>query len=107
MVDKLRVSVETCPHYLYFAAEEIPDGDTRFKCAPPIRGRSDRERLWQAVGDGIIFTIGSDHSPAPPDMKLLDPSHKPWPKGRIPDATNRSSHMRCPLTLQWISPDWA
>jgi allantoinase len=65
------LTVETCPHYLTFAAEEIPDGDTRFKCAPPIRERTHRERLWQGLRDGLIDTIGSDHSPAPPELKLL------------------------------------
>jgi allantoinase len=67
----LPLTVETCPHYLAFAAEEIPDGDTRFKCAPPIREREDRERLWQGLGLGLIDTIGSDHSPAPPGLKRL------------------------------------
>jgi allantoinase len=68
----LPLTVETCPHYLTFAAEEIPDGDPRFKCAPPIRERENRERLWQALGEGLIDTIGTDHSPAPPDLKHLD-----------------------------------
>ncbi len=66
----LPLTVETCPHYLYFAAEEIPDGDTRFKCAPPIREKENRERLWQALKNGVIDFIVSDHSPCPPDMKL-------------------------------------
>ena len=48
------VSVETCPHYLTFAAEDIPDGATEFKCAPPIRERENREQLWQALRDGTI-----------------------------------------------------
>jgi allantoinase len=68
----LPLTVETCPHYLTFAAEEIPDGDTRFKCAPPIRERENRERLWQGLRDGLIDTIGTDHSPAPPELKLLE-----------------------------------
>jgi len=67
----LPLTVETCPHYLTFAAEEIPDGDPRFKCAPPIRERENRERLWQGLRDGLIDTIGSDHSPAPPELKHL------------------------------------
>jgi allantoinase len=67
----LPLSIETCPHYLTFAAEEIPDGDTRYKCAPPIRGRENRERLWQGLREGLIDTIGSDHSPAPPELKHL------------------------------------
>jgi allantoinase len=65
------VTFETCPHYLFFAAEEIPDGDPRYKCAPPIRERENREQLWQHVRAGLIDTIGSDHSPAPPELKEL------------------------------------
>ncbi|MEX2171101.1 MAG: allantoinase AllB [Pirellulales bacterium] len=68
----LPLTVETCPHYLHFAAEEIPDGDTRFKCAPPIRSERDRERLWNALAERVIDTIGSDHSPCPPIMKSLE-----------------------------------
>jgi allantoinase len=67
----LPVTVETCPHYLSFAAEDIPDGDTRFKCAPPIRESENRERLWEGLREGLIDTVGSDHSPAPPEMKYL------------------------------------
>jgi allantoinase len=67
----LPLTVEACPHYLFFAAEEIPDGDPRFKCAPPIRERENRERLWTALLEGSIDTIGSDHSPAPPELKHL------------------------------------
>jgi allantoinase len=63
------VSVETCPHYLTFTAEEIADGATEFKCAPPIRERENRERLWAALRDGAIDLIASDHSPCPPAMK--------------------------------------
>jgi allantoinase len=65
----LPLTVETCPHYLTFAAEEIPDGATEFKCAPPIRGRDEREALWQALIAGDIDSVASDHSPCPPDMK--------------------------------------
>jgi allantoinase len=67
----LPLTVETCPHYLFFAAEEIADGDPRFKCAPPIRERENQKRLWQGLRTGLIDTIGSDHSPAPPEMKEL------------------------------------
>jgi allantoinase len=63
-------TVETCPHYLTFAAEEIADGATEFKCAPPIRERENREKLWAALGDGAIDLIATDHSPCPPEMKL-------------------------------------
>jgi allantoinase len=65
----LRVSVETCPHYLHFEAEAIRDGATQFKCAPPIRGRANREQLWQGLKDGVIDMVVTDHSPCPPEMK--------------------------------------
>lgn len=65
------VSVETCPHYLVFAAHEVPDGATPFKCAPPVRDHANRELLWQALDDGIDLVV-SDHSPAPPQVKCLD-----------------------------------
>ncbi len=68
----LPISVETCPHYLTFAAEEIPDADPRFKCAPPIRSAANRDGLWEGLIGGLIETIGTDHSPAPPDLKHLD-----------------------------------
>jgi len=64
-----RISVETCPHYLTFAAEEIPGGATEYKCAPPIRDAENRERLWDALRDGRIGAIVSDHSPCTPDLK--------------------------------------
>jgi allantoinase len=65
----LPITVETCPHYLTFCAEEIPDGATLFKCAPPIRGRANRDALWRALADGDIDLIATDHSPCPPAMK--------------------------------------
>lgn len=68
----LALSVETCPHYLSFAAEEIPDAATEFKCAPPIRSRENRERLWAGLADGTIDFIATDHSPCPSAMKLPD-----------------------------------
>lgn len=68
----LRVTVETCPHYLVLDAESIPDGDTRFKCAPPIRERANRDRLWRGLADGVIDFIATDHSPCPPAMKRPD-----------------------------------
>jgi allantoinase len=65
----LPITVETCSHYLHFAAEEIPDGATEFKCAPPVRESIHRERLWQALSEDVIDLIASDHSPCPPEMK--------------------------------------
>ncbi|HEX4962655.1 MAG TPA: allantoinase AllB [Thermoanaerobaculia bacterium] len=67
----LPVTAETCPHYLTFAAEEIPDGGVTFKCAPPIRSRQNREQLWEALREGVINLVASDHSPCPPEMKEL------------------------------------
>jgi allantoinase len=70
--DGLRVSAETCPHYLVFAAEEIPDGATQFKCCPPIREAENRERLWQGLASGVIDFVASDHSPCTPELKRRD-----------------------------------
>src|SRR5467141_3011769 len=67
----LPVSVETCPHYLHLSSEKIPDGQTLFKCAPPIRGRENCEKLWQGLREGVIDLVATDHSPCPPDMKRL------------------------------------
>lgn len=66
------VTVETCPHYLSFTAEAIPDGATQYKCCPPIRESANRELLWQGLKDGVIDCIVSDHSPSTPDLKCLD-----------------------------------
>jgi allantoinase len=66
------VTVETCAHYLWFAGEEIPDGATEYKCAPPIRGAANRERLWKALEDGRIDMVATDHSPCPPELKRRD-----------------------------------
>ena len=67
----LPVTVETCPHYLTFAAEDIARGATAFKCAPPIRTEDHRDRLWRALGSAEINLIATDHSPAPPALKRL------------------------------------
>ena len=66
------ITVETCPHYLTFAAEEVPDGATAYKCCPPIREEVHREALWAALANGDIDLVVSDHSPCTPDLKLLD-----------------------------------
>ncbi|MGY1711927.1 allantoinase AllB [Geodermatophilus sp. SYSU D00758] len=68
----VRVSAETCPHYLTFAAEEVPDGATSFKCCPPIRESAHREALWAALADGDVELVVSDHSPCTPELKRLD-----------------------------------
>jgi allantoinase len=67
--DGVRITAETCPHYLALAAEDIPDGATEFKCCPPIRDRANSDRLWRALQEGIIDCVVSDHSPCPPEFK--------------------------------------
>ncbi len=67
----LPLTVETAQHYLYFNAEDISNGQTQFKCAPPIREKENNNKLWQALEDGIIDFVATDHSPAPPSMKEL------------------------------------
>src|SRR2546425_2999134 len=67
----VRVTVETCPHYLALAAEEIPDGATAFKCSPPIREASNRDSLWRGLHQGVIDLIVSDHSPCTVAMKQV------------------------------------
>ena len=68
----LRITAETCPHYLTFASEDVPLGATEFKCAPPIRRAANREALWTALLDGELDLVASDHSPCPPEMKCRD-----------------------------------
>lgn len=67
----LRVSAETCPHYLFFASSAIPKGRTEYKCAPPIRDARNREKLWDALGNGALDFVVSDHSPSPPALKCV------------------------------------
>jgi allantoinase len=70
--DGIALTVETCPHYLTFSAEEIADGATQFKCCPPIRESRNRELLWQGLADGTIDFVVSDHSPCTPELKRFD-----------------------------------
>jgi len=65
----LPITVETCPHYLCLVAEQIPDGAFEYKCAPPIRGEQNRQRLWEALEEGVIDFVISDHSPCTPGLK--------------------------------------
>jgi allantoinase len=68
----LRVTAETCPHYLTLDAAHIPDGATEFKCCPPIRDAANADQLWQALADGLITCVVSDHSPCTPELKKRD-----------------------------------
>lgn len=83
----LPITVETCPHYLHFTAEAIPDGSTLHKCAPPIRSRENREALWQALSTGDIDMIVTDHSPCPPEMKQLNTGRFDEAWGGIPSLS--------------------
>lgn len=90
----LPLTVETCPHYLFFTAEEIPDGACQYKCAPPIREMMHREKLWQALADGTLDLIASDHSPCPPELKRLD-------EGRFDQAWGGISSVQLTLPIVW------
>lgn len=67
----IRITAETCPHYLTFAAEDIPERGTVFKCAPPIREREQQHALWKGLRDGDLDLVATDHSPAPPSIKRV------------------------------------
>jgi allantoinase len=90
------ISSETCPHYLTFLAEEIPDRGTEFKCAPPIRERENREELWAALQEGLIDFVVSDHSPCPPQMKRKD-------SGNFLDAWGGITSLQLSLPAVWTS----
>jgi allantoinase len=90
----LPLSAETCPHYLAFAAEEIPDGRTDFKCAPPIREAENRERLWDALRSGVLDMVVSDHSPCTPERKGLE-------KGDFLAAWGGIASLQFRLNVTW------
>jgi len=90
------VTVETCPHYLYFCAENIRDGATLCKCAPPIRGRDNCEQLWQALREGLIDLVATDHSPCPPEMKRLE-------EGNYRTAWGGIASLSVALPVMWTA----
>ncbi|MDQ4120277.1 MAG: allantoinase AllB [Acidobacteriota bacterium] len=90
----LPLTVETCPHYLTFAAEEIPAGATHFKCCPPVRERENREKLWQALAEGVIDMVVSDHSPCTPELKLPE-------KGDFLEAWGGIASLQFGLPVVW------
>lgn len=92
----LPLTVETCPHYLYLAAEEIPDGDPKFKCAPPIRSQRHRHCLHEMLKCGEIDTLGSDHSPAPPELKRLH-------DGNLREAWGGVASLQLLLPVAWTA----
>lgn len=90
----VRITVETCPHYLTLSAAQIGDGQTEFKCCPPIRDDSNRDKLWQALADGVIDVIVSDHSPCTPELKAFG-------TGDFGAAWGGVSSLQLGLSLIW------
>jgi allantoinase len=92
--EEVPVTVETCPHYLHLDAETIADGATQCKCAPPIRGRENREKLWQGLKEGIIDFVVTDHSPCLPAMKKLE-------EGNFQNAWGGIASLSMALAVMW------
>ena len=90
----LRITAETCPHYLFFSAGGIRNGRTEYKCAPPIRDSQNNESLWKHLGKGAIEMVVSDHSPSPPAMKCVD-------TGNFFDAWGGISSLQVGLPVMW------
>lgn len=90
----LPITVETCPHYLHFAAEDIADGATAFKCAPPIRSGANRDRLWEALRAGDIDLVATDHSPCLPAMKTRG-------DGSFQEAWGGIASLQIALPVMW------
>ncbi len=92
--DGVRVTVETCPHYLTLEAEDVGVGQTQYKCCPPIRESENRELLWEGLADGVIDIVVSDHSPSTPELKRLD-------SGDFAAAWGGISSLQLGLPLVW------
>ncbi|TNE92599.1 MAG: allantoinase AllB [Deltaproteobacteria bacterium] len=90
----LPITVETCPHYLCLRAEDVPTGDTAFKCCPPIREDANRDALWQGLRDGIIDQVVSDHSPCVPGLKLPE-------RGDFLEAWGGIASLQLGLSAVW------
>ncbi len=90
----LLLTVETCPHYLHLVAENIANGATLSKCAPPIRSRENRESLWQGLKEGVIDLVATDHSPCPPAMKRIE-------EGSFRTAWGGISSLSLALPVMW------
>jgi allantoinase len=104
----LPITVETCPHYLSFAAENVPNGATQFKCAPPIRDLSTQVMLWNALNSGVIDLIATDHSPCPPVLKQLDTGNFAQAWGGIASLSlafpaMHSKHSDVTDLVRWMS----
>lgn len=92
-LEGLPITAETCPHYLYFGAEDIVDGATEWKCAPPIREAKNRELLWEALADGTLDLIATDHSPCPKELK----------QGNFDTAWGGISSLSLALPIIWTA----
>jgi allantoinase len=90
----LPLTAETCPHYLHFIAETIPDGATPYKCAPPIREDANREALWAALAEGVLGLVASDHSPCTPQLKAQE-------QGDFMAAWGGVSGLQLALSVVW------
>ena len=97
----LSITAEACPHHLHCVAEEIPDGATLFKCTPPIRSRANRELLWQALADGTLDLIATDHSPCPPSMKRLEATQPGEEGGRFDQAWGGIPSLSTAISVVW------
>lgn len=93
---RVPLTVETCPHYLTFASEEIPDGGTAYKCAPPIREKDNREKLWDALREGLVDQIVTDHSPSTVELKCSG-------SGDFMKAWGGISSLQIGLSAIWTS----
>jgi allantoinase len=90
------VTVETCPHYLFFESGSIADGATELKCCPPIRGADNRDALWAALAGGDIDMVVSDHSPCTADLKRRD-------TGDFADAWGGIASLQLGLPVVWTA----
>ncbi|MFD5869382.1 allantoinase AllB [Corynebacterium sp. NPDC060344] len=94
----VQVTAETCPHYLVLTAEAIADGATHQKCCPPIREARHREALWRGLADGTLCAVVTDHSPCPPDLKLLGDEH-----ATFGEAWGGIASLELSLALTWTA----
>ena len=95
-LNKIKITAETCPHYLTLSSDSIPDGDGRFKCCPPIRNDDNQNELWKGLENGVIDFIVSDHSPCTPALKRLE-DHNLW------EAWGGISSLQFGLSLIWTA----
>jgi allantoinase len=92
----VRITAETCPHYLALAAAEVPAGATQFKCCPPIRDAANRDALWAGLVDGTLSCVVSDHSPCPAELKRFD-------TGDFAAAWGGISSLQLSLPVVWTA----